>query len=183
MRRIVPKALTALWFVAVWVLLWGEISAANIVGGLVAGAVVTAATSLAPTGGKLRVRPVPAVAYLARFIADLVTASAQVAVQVFWPVHRLRPGIIEVPMHTTDPMILTFVANTITLTPGTMTIEIDPAAGRLWVHALHLDPDTGVADVKKSAYLYESHSARTLGRPLGAEVVPSREANPREADR
>lgn len=174
-NKIVSHALVACWFVAVWVLLWGDISAANIVGGLIAGAAVTAATSLAPTGGQMRIRPVPALAYSARFVADLVTASAQVAAQIFWPVSRLRPGIIEVPMHTTDPLVLTFVANTITLTPGTMTLEVDTHAGRLWVHALHLDPDTGVADVKRSAHLYESHAARTLGRPLGAEVLGVRE--------
>ncbi|PID54593.1 MAG: hypothetical protein CSA58_02645 [Micrococcales bacterium] len=159
------------WAAVLWVLLWGEVSWANIAGGLAAGSVTLMLTKMPPTVDHLKLQPVAAVAYGARFVIDLILASVQVARQVFWPIDRLRPGIIEVPMHTTDELVLTFVANTITLTPGTMTIDMDTAGARLFVHALHLDPQTGVQEVIDSAHTYERHTARCLRRDLDTEVI------------
>lgn len=187
------------WFALVWVALWGDLSWANVLGGIAVGALVVLATDLTvppsdrdestnshesmSLGQRLgsqrneahRLRPVAALAYLGRFLLDLTLASIEVSKQVFWPIDRLRPGVVRVILDSRDTTVLTLVANTITLTPGTMTLEIDPGSGSLWVHALHLpegeDGSVDTSSVTDSALVYERHARATLG--LGSPSAAS----------
>ena len=132
------RGLFAAWITAVWVALWGDLSWANVVGGVVVAGLVLAGVRV-PTGARSRgVAPWPALRYAARFGRDLCVATAQVAAQVFWPIGRLRPAVVRVQLATSDPLLLSLVANTITLTPGTLTLEVDPDRSLVWVHVLHL---------------------------------------------
>lgn len=170
LRRYVP---TVLWIVLVWLALWGDLSWANVVGGVLVAVLVLVAVRLPAREATYRLSVVPASAYLARFAKDLVVATAQVARQVFWPVERLRPAILEVPMQGTDPLVLALVANSITLTPGTMTLDVDERRGLLWVHVLHLE-EGGDADLVGDARSLERLGARALGVDLAAAPAPVR---------
>ena len=174
LRRHLPMTL---WIATAWVALWGDLSWANVLSGLVVAVLVLSAVRLPPSGAGYRVSPGPALRYLLVFAKDLAESTAEVARQVFWPVGRLRPAVLEVSMAGTDPGLLSLVANTITLTPGTMTIEVDDERGLLWVHVLHLEKG-GEGAVIEQARALERLGAQALGVDLAATAAP-RKGGPR----
>lgn len=163
MRRRLP---TVAWITLVWLALWGDLSVGNVLGGVLVAAFVLTVVPLPPQEYGHRVSPVAALRYLVVFLRDLTVATAEVARQVFWPVARLRPAVVEVRLASRDPGLLSLVANTITLTPGTMTIEVDPERGVLWVHALHLEDDDAAEKIIEDARGLERLGARALGVPV-----------------
>lgn len=136
------------WLLVVWFALWEEISVANVVSGLAVAGVIAFLHPLA--GGRAgRFRPVAGARLLAYFAWKLLEATALVAWEVLTPRSHIRQGILAVPLRTTSPAIATLVANMITLTPGTVTIDVDEGGRRLFVHVLHLhDPDAVRRDLR-----------------------------------
>lgn len=128
---------------SVWVALWGQVSVANVVFGLVVAVVVTVAfPPLDPENGN-GIRPGRAVIFFVKFAVMLWQSTWSVVVEVVRPTLRLEEAIVAVPLRTDDPVIVTMVANGITLTPGTLTVDVgpdpEPGTGRiLYVHALTL---------------------------------------------
>lgn len=164
------KLLTVAWVTAVWVALWGDLTPGNVIGGALVACAVLAAVRLPVTTGVRRVAPGPTLRYAAAFSRDLVVATAEVARQVFWPVARLRPAIVAVPLRSGDPALVSLVANSITLTPGTLTLEADEDRRMLWVHVLHL-PDGEGEDVIRQAQDLERLGAQVLRVDLGPHGV------------
>jgi multicomponent Na+:H+ antiporter subunit E len=166
------------WIVAVWTALWGDVSVANLVGGALVAAFLLAAVRPPARRVHRRVHAGAAARYGARFVRDLVVATLEVAGQVFWPVERLRPSVVAVPMASRDPGLLALVANTVTLTPGTLTLDVDADAGVLWVHVLHLR-EGGESDLVAQAQALELLGARALG----VDVAPPARVAPPEGSR
>ena len=62
----------------------------------------------------------------------------------------LSPGIVAVPLDLTSDAGITVLANLITLTPGTLSLDVSPDRRTLWVHALDVaDPDAFRREVKE----------------------------------
>jgi multicomponent Na+:H+ antiporter subunit E len=138
--------------VALWVALWGEVSVANIAFGTVVATGVTIAFPPLENVNGNRIRPIAMMHLLTTFSLALVRSTWAVVVAVLRPKRTLRPAIVAVPLRGDDPVITTLVANGISLTPGTLTVDLGPASepgeGRvLYVHALTLgDIDDLIAD-------------------------------------
>lgn len=168
MLRALPMAV---WVTAVWVALWGDLSWANLVGGMLVAALVLVVVPL-PRGHRPRRAALgPSLRYAARFARDLTVATWEVSRQVFWPVERLRPAVLAVPLRSRDPGLLSLVANTITLTPGTLTLQADRESATLFVHVLHLEPGQA-DDVIGQAQGLERLGARAMGIDLDAGPPP-----------
>lgn len=73
------------------------------------------------------------------FVWDLAASCVQVAHDVLTPRHRSRPGVIGVPLDAATPLEITTVANLITLTPGTLTLDVSEDRRTLWVHAMFVE--------------------------------------------
>lgn len=131
------------WLTAVWVALWGELSAANVAGGLLAG---TVAVSVLPRRqgepGRIRVRPLRLLRFAAYFVAKLVQANVVVAWEVITPQSwRLNEGIVAVPLRSARGGTVAILAGAITLTPGTLVVDAALNPPVLYVHVLQLrDP-------------------------------------------
>ena len=81
---------------------------------------------------------------------DIVTANFAVARRVLGPIGRLRPAFVEVPLDTTHPDAVALLASIITMTPGTVAVEVDEARGRILVHVLDLEDAAAlVAEIKR----------------------------------
>lgn len=143
----------------VWVALWGDVSVGNVLTGLLLGAAVLVLAPLPRQEGPRHLRPGAAVRYVLHVLRELVLATAQVARQVFWPLGRLSPGVVRVHLRTGDPALVSLVADTISLTPGTLTLEVDLERRMLWVHALHLPDGSGDAVVADAHRLEELGAA------------------------
>ena len=72
--------------------------------------------------------------YIPVFIWECLKANIDVAYRVAHPRLPIKPGIVKVKTTLRSNSGLTFLANSITLTPGTLTVEIDRENGILYVH-------------------------------------------------
>ncbi|WP_330632635.1 Na+/H+ antiporter subunit E [Halocatena halophila] len=84
-----------------------------------------------------------AIRYLGRFLWELLTANLDVAYRVLAPSLPIDPDVVAVPLRVESDGAITTIANSITLTPGTLTMEYDDATNTLFVHAI-----TGNNDVE-----------------------------------
>ncbi|MEI8176329.1 MAG: Na+/H+ antiporter subunit E [Candidatus Omnitrophota bacterium] len=65
---------------------------------------------------------------------EWLKANIESAYQVFHPDLPIRPGIVKIKTSLTSDAGLTLLANTLTLMPGTMTVDIDREEGFLYIH-------------------------------------------------
>lgn len=120
----------------VWVLLQGEVTARSVVMGTALAAAVV--WLLRPVeGSEQALRRVWMAARLAgRFIAEMSRSAVTVTAAIWSPRGRVFPGIVEVPTRLRGDGEVTLLANLITMTPGTMTVEVPMEQDRLFVFAL-----------------------------------------------
>ena len=145
MRRVTGAVALA----ALWVALFGEVSVANVVAGLVVGAVLVVAFPHRRAPVAHRIAPWGVVRLLARLAVDLVVSSTQVAFAVLRPTPaRLRTAVVRVRLASDSELVHTIVADLITLTPGTLTLDVRRDPADCFVHALGADPDAVRASVQ-----------------------------------
>jgi multicomponent Na+:H+ antiporter subunit E len=88
--------------------------------------------------------------FVAFYVWEILASSAWVAWEVITPSHRMRSGVIAVPIESRTPYELTWLANLVTLTPGTLSIDVDPDAHVLFVHGLHVEsPESFREDIRR----------------------------------
>ncbi len=150
-----------------WILLWGNLSVANALGGLAVAVVVLVVARLprlSRRGGAdtAKVAPLATLWFGAFVLFKLIEANLVLAWEIVTPRNRIRTGIVQVPLRTESDLATMVVANVITLTPGTITIEIEQSPPVLYVHVLHLhDLDA----VRRDLLRIEELSVRAFGSP------------------
>ncbi len=122
-----------LFFVVAWVGLTQEITLGNLVTGFILGYLL-----LRFTHGFSKGRIFPFIGF---FIRELFVANFRVAYEVIVPtsMQTMRPGIIAVPLDLESAEEITLMANFITLTPGTLSMDVSDDCKTLFVHAMHID--------------------------------------------
>lgn len=136
---------------AAWLALTGDASPANAAFGLALG---WGALRLAGPGRPFpadALRRLPAALSLAAFFArELLVSNLRVMRAVLSPWSRLRPAIVAVPLDVRSDAGIALLANLVTLTPGTLAVDVSTDRGTLYVHALAApDPDAVVREVKE----------------------------------
>ncbi len=136
MSRSMPPLKLFATLVVFWILLNGSVAPGTLAVGLVvAGAIVLLfPVSLSVVSGH-RLTPealVASLAYVGYFLKELVKANVRMAALVLNPRLPIDPAIVKVRTRLTDPVARLLLANSITLTPGTLTVEI--SEGWLYVH-------------------------------------------------
>jgi multicomponent Na+:H+ antiporter subunit E len=169
------------WLTAVWVALWGSFTAANVLGGLLVATVLLLLLPLPETPHEGGVRPVALLRLVLVFFWELVKASVTVVRQVLQPRARLRQAVIAVPVVGMSDRLLTLLANVISLTPGTLALEVDRPRATLYVHVLNVaDTPGAVDDVRASILRLERLAILALGSP---ECLAALDASSRDASR
>jgi len=77
--------------------------------------------------------------YIPIFLWECIKANFDVAYRVANPRLPINPGIIKVKTILKTDTGLTFLANSITLTPGTLSVDIDRDNGVLYVHWIDVE--------------------------------------------
>ena len=167
MRLTGARLVLLLWLAAVWVALWGSVTPANVLGGLAVAlvllAVPTRAAAPQPAGTRGRVRPLGLLRVAVVVAGELVRASLQVVVLVLRPRSQLRQAVVAVPVTGASDALLTLVANAISLTPGTLTLEVDRERRVLYVHVLQVgDGPDAVDRVRRDIAVLEGYAVRAL---------------------
>lgn len=90
-----------------------------------------------------------ALSLLVFFLWELAVANLRVAAAVLGPSHLVRPGIVAVPLDVTSDAGIALLANLITLTPGTLSLDVSTDRRVLYVHCLTIDdPEETVRSIK-----------------------------------
>jgi len=98
------------------------------------------------------VKMLPAIRLFGIVIWDILMASIDVAKLVLGPTKRIKPAFIEVPLDMQDPFVGTLLASIVSLTPGTVSIDIDRSRWVLQVHALNVDDREATIRAIKTRY-------------------------------
>ena len=129
--------------IAIWALLWRDLSVGTIVGGAVVGLVVELSR------GSIS-NPVPVnVLALARFSGFYLAALARTNARVAWEVATpfqddIDEAIVGIPLSVATPQAALLVANAVTFTPGTLTIELADDPLMLYAHVLHFEGEAAL---------------------------------------
>ncbi|WP_423745278.1 Na+/H+ antiporter subunit E (plasmid) [Haladaptatus sp. SPP-AMP-3] len=84
--------------------------------------------------------------YVVVFIKDLILANIDVAYRVLLPSMPIEPGVVVVPLRVQTDGAITTIANSITLTPGTITMDYDEETNALYVHSIDATDTDGIVD-------------------------------------
>lgn len=84
------------------------------------------------------------------FLYELVVSSLQVVWDVLTPNHLARPGIIAMPLDAKGEMEILLVTNLITLTPGTLSLDVTDDCKTLFIHAMFADDPDEIRHQMKS---------------------------------
>jgi multicomponent K+:H+ antiporter subunit E len=149
MSRLFPLPWTSLAVLGLWLVLASSYTLGSLVFGAILAVAIPLWTARFWPDRPVLVKPLKAFAFFFLVCRDIVAANIQVARQVLGPLDRLRPGFVEVPLDLDDPFVATILGGIVTLTPGTVSIDIDTDRRVLHVHALDVpDPTALIAEIK-----------------------------------
>ncbi len=118
----------------IWASLSGEFSVMNLVAGFILGFAVL--WLMQPMTGKAtyftRVGKGLELAFF--FLKELIVANFSMAYYVIGPRERMRPGVMAIPLEPAKDLSITLLANMITLTPGTLSLDVSPDRKYLFIH-------------------------------------------------
>ena len=151
--RLLPHPLLSLLLLVCWLWLNNTLEPGHVLLGAVLGVAIPYATRRFWPEPLVVRRPLRVVEYAAVVLYDVVVANLQVAAIILGPLSRVRPAFVRVPLDLRTDFAVTVLASTVTLTPGTVSVEVeDDGTGRRWlvVHALRcLDADDMVRTIKE----------------------------------
>jgi multicomponent Na+:H+ antiporter subunit E len=145
-----------------WMMLSGGLDPAEMVTGLVVATVVTLASRphLWLFSG-LRLSPsaiLPFITYLGIFFAALIRANLDMARRVLSPSLPLRPGVVEVKTALKSSLGRLILANSITLTPGTLTVDLQ--GDSIFIHWVDIPPGSDIESATRDVTnKFEQHLA------------------------
>ncbi|MEO6125224.1 MAG: Na+/H+ antiporter subunit E [Ilumatobacteraceae bacterium] len=177
------RALRILFLTSIWVLLWGTITVANVAGGVVVASMLlvlypTGETADTPVG---RPRPIAFSRLIGYIFGQLVLSNAFIAREILTRGSNIRTGIVACRLRTDSEPIITFLANVLSLTPGTIPVHVQVDPPVIYVHVLHLDhPDTVRTQVERLEDLtvraFGSHEAIASLSMAPAPPAPATDA-------
>ncbi len=132
----------------VWAAITGSASLHNLIFGFVLSTLALGLIreQINGTGYIRRVIRIASLAWL--FFVELAKSAWKVAVMVVSPRLDIKPGIFAFPLTVTRDFEITLLANLITLTPGTLSVDVSDDKKTLYVHAIDCaDPDAARRDI------------------------------------
>ena len=114
------------------------------------------------------------------FLKELVLSSVRVAVEVLTPGFSMRAGILAVPLSVRSEAGITLFANLISLTPGTLSLDVSEDREYLYIHAMYIDYgiEEDALELKRTL---ESRVILALGEESTAEDEKEDEAAENDA--
>ncbi len=163
-RELAGRAGAAVWLAMVWILLCGQVSPGTVAGGIVVGAGLAA---LPASSAKLRLRPRPVLLLveLGRLVLEVSRSTATVAWAALTTGPATRSALILVPVRTERDDLAVLAACWLTLTPGTLVVDIDLEERELYVHLLPAPRGgaRGVERVRRESAQVEQRLTSALG--------------------
>ncbi|MDA4893512.1 Na+/H+ antiporter subunit E [Streptomyces sp. MS2A] len=160
-----------LWLIVLWMLLWGQFTVLSLLTGIAVAVFVTRVFRLPTVELSGRINLWWTVALLVRFLAAVVHGSLTVALQVLNP--RRQPGtaIIAVPLRYADDLVMTHVAVTASLIPGSLVVEADRDNRTLYLHVIGVRSRADADRQRAGVLRWERRIVRALGSPAQMQAL------------
>ncbi|EPC02936.1 cation:proton antiporter [Litchfieldella anticariensis FP35 = DSM 16096] len=125
-----------------WVVLTGDFSGHNLLAGLVFGYLTLALIQSHDEALSGYAQWLPRlILFIGFFLKELVKANLRVAFDIVTPPWYMKPGVIAMPLKAKTDLEITFFANLISLTPGTLSLDVSDDRRVLYIHAMFLDDE------------------------------------------
>ncbi|TVQ34411.1 MAG: sodium:proton antiporter [Geminicoccaceae bacterium] len=133
-----------------WVAVSGSFSGVNLLLGYIGGFCALYATRnlFGPT--QYFRRTFAMIGLIFYFLYDLTRSSFAVVWDIITPKTYARPAMLKMPLDATEDLEIMLTGNLISLTPGTLTVDVDPERKYLLIHAMFADdPEETIRDLKR----------------------------------
>lgn len=158
-----PHLRVALVAAVVWVLLWGDLSVANLVSGFVLGLLITWVFPLPPIDFHGRLRVWAHTKMIAILLFDLVRSSIVVAAQAFHFGHTVRNAVVRVELRTHSDLYLTLTSELVSLVPGSLVMEGRRQESVLYLHVMDVRSEADVVAAREGVLAAEERVIRAFG--------------------
>lgn len=150
LRSVLPHPTLSAFLLLMWLLLNNTVASGHVVLGAVLALCMPLLTRRfwPETGRSGSWKAIPG--YLGTLFLDIVVSNLSVARTTLSRNLDVRPGYVRVPLELRDGFAITILACTVSLTPGTVSVDLSGDQHSLLVHCLDLDdPDALVATIKQ----------------------------------
>jgi multicomponent K+:H+ antiporter subunit E len=149
--RILPRPWLSAALFGAALMLWGAAPLA-LAGAAIAALAIPPALARFDGPRVALARPAVAARLALVVLLDIVVANLAVARLVLGPTGRMRPAFVEVPLDAPHPQLAAALAMIVTMTPGTVSADIDDRRTRLLVHVLDTGDAAGLVAAIKTRY-------------------------------
>ncbi|EDY47579.1 conserved hypothetical protein [Streptomyces clavuligerus] len=160
-RRVLDLPLIG-WLAVVWVLLWGNVSWANVLNGVLVAVVLCLVFPLPAVDLGLRLRPWGIVRLVVHLLGDMYTSGLMVARQML-DSRPYRAGVLAVPLRCRGDLMLTATAVAVSNVPDGSVVEVRRSSATLYVHILEADDPEAADRARRSVWRMEELVVRAFG--------------------
>jgi multicomponent K+:H+ antiporter subunit E len=148
-NALLPHPILSLFLWVIWLLLNNTVGAGHMVlGAFLALAIPKLTAGFWPEKVCIKA-PLTLLKFLGVVLWDILVANIAVAKLILGKNDALKPGFFELELDITTPLGISLLANTISLTPGTVSCDLSADGKRLIIHAVHLeDIDSTILEIK-----------------------------------
>jgi multicomponent Na+:H+ antiporter subunit E len=161
----------------IWTLAWGSLTVANVLSGVAVALLLLAVVPDDTRGLRRRspVRPVPIARFVGHVLVQVVESNVVLSREVLTRHSRINTGVVAVPLPECSDGLITLIANTIALTPGTMPLQVDRNPTVLYVHVLQL---TDIEEARREIQHLADLAYRAFGSEAAIAALPDRGPRP-----
>lgn len=175
MRRNALRAWILCWLTLVWILLWGDVSTANIATGLALATVITVLLPLPPVPIEGRLHPLSLLRLVVKVAYYLVLSSVQVAWLAIKPGPPPRSAVLRAHLNLKSDLVLALAVNVINLIPGSIVLEIDQTTRMIYVHVIDAESERSVRQFHRQVAEVERLMIASFERPVDWRPAPRAE--------
>ncbi len=133
----------------IWAMLNGEVNPSNLIAGFGVGYLILFAARRALGHSPYFERISTLIRFIAFFLYELVASNLRVALDVLTPKHSMTPRIIAIPLDAKSDAEITLLANLISLTPGSLSLDVSADKKVIYAHVMYSkDADAARRDIK-----------------------------------
>lgn len=165
---------------ALWVLLWGTLSIANVATGVLVGVVVCVVFPLPRIDAQVRLRPVGLVRFAVRFAIDMGVSSWRLSRYILGPGKPLC-AVLAVRMRSPSDLTLTATSVAVAAVPGSNVLDVHRASGTLYLHVLGAGDEAARERARYEVLRLEDRIVRAVGTRADLAALDARDGRVRSS--
>ena len=132
-----------------WAALSGSIDKINLIVGFIIGYLILGTMSTGHKEPSYFRKVGQMIGFVVLFFKEVMVSTLRITYDVLTPTNYMKPGVIAVPIDARTDAEITLLANVITLTPGTLSLDVSDDRKFLYIHAMYIDdPDDLRREIK-----------------------------------